>query len=156
MQSSGGVVKLEIMNIKGEEAPWEEGEMGMSDVRKDVPPKTAFTVSAGFECLEIYYKKNVDLYLCYCGIEECSKGHSFGPAVRNEYLIHYILSGRGMYQIHGKTYEVGPGCGTGSGGCGDGTGRISKADLCGAYAPLHRETPGSEDPDLGDGKRDRT
>lgn len=109
LQSSGGVVKLEVMNTKGAEVPWEEGEMGMSDVRKDVPPKTAFTVSAGFECLEIYYKKNVDLYLCYCGIEECSKGHSFGPAVRNEYLIHYILSGRGIYQIPGKTYEVGPG-----------------------------------------------
>lgn len=109
LQSSGGVVKLEVMNTKGAEVPWEEGEMGMSDVRKDVPPKTAFTESAGFECLEVYYKKNVDLYLCYCGIEECSRGHSFGPAVRKEYLIHYILSGRGIYQIHGKTYEVGQG-----------------------------------------------
>lgn len=70
------------------------------------PPKTAFTISAGFECLEIYYKNNVDLYLCYCGIEDCSKGHSFGPAVRNEYLIHYILSGKGIYQAGGKTVPV--------------------------------------------------
>lgn len=81
----------------------------MRETEKKALPKTAFTESAGFECLEVYYKKNVDLYLCYCGIEECSRGHSFGPAVRKEYLIHYILSGRGIYQIHGKTYEVGQG-----------------------------------------------
>lgn len=78
-------------------------------MEREVPAKTAFTVSAGFECLEIYYKKNVDLYLCYCGIEECSRGHSFGPAKRKEYLIHYILSGKGIYKIGDKTYEVGPG-----------------------------------------------
>lgn len=73
------------------------------------PPKSAITISAGFECLELFYKNNVDLYLCYCGIEDCSKGHSFGPTVRNEYLIHYILSGKGSYQAGGHIYELGAG-----------------------------------------------
>lgn len=73
---------------------------------KNIPPKSAFTVSAGFKCLELFYRKNVDLYLCYCGIENCSNGHSFGPAVRNDYLIHYITKGKGIYQVGNKTYEV--------------------------------------------------
>ncbi len=80
--------------------------MGIETEEQVSPPKSAFTVSAGFECLEIFYKNNVDLYLCYCGIEDCSKGHSFGPAVRNEYLIHYILSGKGIYRVGDKTYTV--------------------------------------------------
>ena len=72
-------------------------------------PKTAFTVSAGFECLELFYKQSVDLYLCYCGIEECSPGHSFGPAVRKDFLIHYITAGKGIYQVGEKSYELGEG-----------------------------------------------
>ncbi len=76
------------------------------DKEKNIPPKTAYTVSAGFKCLELFYKKNVDLYLCYCGMEDCSKGHSFGPAKREDYLIHYIISGKGTYHVGEKTYEL--------------------------------------------------
>ncbi len=71
-----------------------------------ISPKTAYTVSAGFKCLELFYKKNIDLYLCYCGLEECSKGHSFGPTIREDYLIHYITEGCGTYTINGKTYNL--------------------------------------------------
>lgn len=76
---------------------------------EQLPPKTIYTVSAGFKCLELLYKKNVDLYLCYCGIEECSRGHSFGPAVREDYLIHFITSGRGTYRVRGETFALGKG-----------------------------------------------
>ena len=35
-----------------------------------------------------------DLYLCFCGYEACQPFHSYGPAVRPNYVIHYIISGK--------------------------------------------------------------
>lgn len=47
-----------------------------------------------------------DLYLCYCGRQQCPADHSFGPASRDEYLIHFLTSGRGFYQIQGREYPI--------------------------------------------------
>lgn len=66
-----------------------------------------FTNSARYKCLEFLKKHSVDLYLCYCGMEECDPGHSYGPIARTEYLIHYILKGKGIFQADGKTYHLG-------------------------------------------------
>ena len=40
--------------------------------------------------------KAVNIY--YCGYEKCLPSHSFGPAIRSHYLIHFVLSGKGMFQ----------------------------------------------------------
>lgn len=37
----------------------------------------------------------VDLGLYQFGWEQCKPAHSFGPAARNHYLFHYIISGKG-------------------------------------------------------------
>lgn len=37
----------------------------------------------------------IDLCLYQYGHEKCSSGHLFGPATRNHYLFHYVLSGTG-------------------------------------------------------------
>ena len=37
----------------------------------------------------------IDLGMYQYGYEQCEPGHSFGPATRNHYLFHYIISGTG-------------------------------------------------------------
>lgn len=43
------------------------------------------------------------------GRENCVSGHTYGPAVRNYTLIHYIVSGCGTYTVGGKSYTVSAG-----------------------------------------------
>lgn len=56
--------------------------------------------------LQLTGSKFQDLYLCFCGVSECEPGHSFGPAVRPNYILHYILSGKGIYQVGDRTYKL--------------------------------------------------
>lgn len=52
-----------------------------------------------------------DMYLCYCGYEDCLPHHSFGPAVRPNYILHYILKGKGSFHTDGTVYDLGAGQG---------------------------------------------
>ncbi len=53
--------------------------------------------------------KNIDAMIYTCGYETCQPGHSYGPAVRSGYLIHYILSGKGIFRCEGTTYHLSAG-----------------------------------------------
>ena len=46
-----------------------------------------------------------------CGIQKCGPGYAWGPAVRDHYLIHYIISGKGTFQDGGtlRHLEAGDG-----------------------------------------------
>jgi AraC-like DNA-binding protein len=50
------------------------------------------------------YLRPVNLY--HCGHEQCKPSHSFGPAIRPHFLIHYILQGTGSYYVDGKVYHL--------------------------------------------------
>lgn len=50
--------------------------------------------------------KSADIKPYYFGYESCSSGHSYGPAVRNCWLLHYVVKGKGVYKIHNKEYSL--------------------------------------------------
>lgn len=47
----------------------------------------------------------VDLRMIQSGSEQCSPGHSFGPARRDHYLFHYVISGNGTLYGSGANGE---------------------------------------------------
>lgn len=49
--------------------------------------------------LRVLEEKFSDIYLCHCGYENCSPLHNFGPAVRPNYIIHFILKGKGYFKV---------------------------------------------------------
>lgn len=52
------------------------------------------------------YKLSRALTIYYGGAEVCAPSHSFGPAIRPHYLLHYILNGRGKYHVNNKCYDL--------------------------------------------------
>lgn len=53
----------------------------------------------------------VDLNLYQFGWERCEPLHSFGPHIRNHYLFHYIISGKGILHSNGNQYQLQAGMG---------------------------------------------
>lgn len=49
---------------------------------------------------------NRPIVLYHCGHEQCKPSHSYGPAIRPHYIIHYVLHGQGIYCVDGKTYHL--------------------------------------------------
>lgn len=50
--------------------------------------------------------KDKELALSYYGKEVCQPLHSFGPAIRDVYLIHFIKEGKGKFHVDGKEYSL--------------------------------------------------
>ena len=53
----------------------------------------------------------VDLGLYQFGWEKCTPSHTFGPAARNHYLFHYVISGTGVLRADDakgitKVYQI--------------------------------------------------
>ncbi len=67
-----------------------------------------YTDSAQFKCLEHLRQTSLDLYLIHCGKEQCPPSH-ICPGRRDEYIIHFVLSGKGTYLANGSIWEVKPG-----------------------------------------------
>lgn len=54
---------------------------------------------------------NQGLSLVECGLQICHSGHSSGKLVYPDYSAHFILEGKGVYYVNGKSYELGRGRG---------------------------------------------
>lgn len=46
------------------------------------------------------------LAVCYSGREKCAPSHRFGPAMRDHYVIHYVLRGKGTFVCNGRKYTL--------------------------------------------------
>ena len=73
-----------------------------------------YTENVNYRCLEDHQQVNSmsivsPLNLDYCGIEQCEPGYMFGPYVRENYVIHIIMKGRGMLQIEGREFKMSEG-----------------------------------------------
>ena len=58
------------------------------------------------QVLTFLNNENRDLLLQFCGYSTTEPLHSFGPVVRPHYIIHFILNGKGIFQIREKTYHL--------------------------------------------------
>lgn len=54
---------------------------------------------------------NQSLAVTQCGIQICDAGHSSGSLLYEHYSAHFILEGKGVYMVNGKTYELSAGQG---------------------------------------------
>ena len=56
--------------------------------------------------IHIDVRDSIELNVYHCGIQECESGHSYGPAVRDHYLIHFVLAGTGTFHSDGNIYPL--------------------------------------------------
>lgn len=54
-------------------------------------------------------KKLVSLSVYNVGFQKCDPLYQWGPGVRDHYLIHYVISGKGYYTVHQHTYQLSAG-----------------------------------------------
>ncbi|WP_319001890.1 AraC family transcriptional regulator [Clostridium algoriphilum] len=50
--------------------------------------------------------EGMDLIVYHYGMENCKPSHSYGPALRDHFLLHYIISGSGTFVLDGKSYNL--------------------------------------------------
>ena len=46
--------------------------------------------------LQLLEPKFKEFHLLFCGYAECKPLHSYGPATRPNYIIHYVMGGKGI------------------------------------------------------------
>lgn len=57
------------------------------------------------------FHNSLGLAVYSCGVQKCGPCHSWGPAVRDHYLIHCVVSGHGTFSCRGKQYRLSAGDG---------------------------------------------
>ena len=54
-------------------------------------------------------KELVSLSVYNVGFQKCNSLYQWGPGVRDHYLIHYIISGKGTYHVNGESISLSAG-----------------------------------------------
>lgn len=67
-----------------------------------------YTNSQDFRCLEDMSLVSMELDLLHMGKEQCKPYHAIS-GTRDEYIIHFVVSGTGFYSINGANYPINAG-----------------------------------------------
>lgn len=59
-----------------------------------------------FELNYVLTRENTGLSIYQCGHSKCTPNHAFGPWVRDYYLMHFIMKGRGEYFVGGQRFSL--------------------------------------------------
>lgn len=51
-------------------------------------------------------QSKIDLNLLFFGLEKCKPKHTWGPGLRDAYILHYIHAGRGLFRTKESTFEL--------------------------------------------------
>ena len=54
-------------------------------------------------------RRTASLYVQNTGCQQCPPGYGWGPGVRNHFLLHHVVSGKGSYVCRNERYELGAG-----------------------------------------------
>ena len=54
-------------------------------------------------------KELVSLSVYNVGYQLCDAGYQWGPGIRDHYLIHYVISGKGTYEVNNETHSLSAG-----------------------------------------------
>lgn len=61
-------------------------------------------------CSEMVINKGyLDVSPMQFGYEKCKKSHSYGPALRTHWLLHFVVSGEGYFKIGDREYNISQG-----------------------------------------------
>ena len=52
------------------------------------------------------YTDNVELSIYNCGLQSCEGSYTWGPGIRDHYLIHYVAAGKGTYTVNDTLFEL--------------------------------------------------
>lgn len=80
----------------------------MKKTKNYLPQAIRFDDFGTYQCLEDIKNDSVDLCLITCGMEKCFPAHSFGPAVRDVFILHFITDGYGYVEENGELKKLGP------------------------------------------------
>lgn len=53
--------------------------------------------------LQLLEPKFKEFHLLFCGYAECEPLHSYGPATRPNYIIHYVMGGKGYIRLEKRS-----------------------------------------------------
>ena len=54
-------------------------------------------------------RESLPIAIYNAGVQQCEPSHTWGPGLRDHFLVHHVISGRGSYTAGGVTHEVGAG-----------------------------------------------